>query len=141
MSNKLTGGCYCGKIRYEISTEPIAVVHCHCNNCKRSVGSPFVTWAVFDLKNLTYVKDTPVVYTTDTNAERGFCNQCGSSISYHKIGGDSIDITVGTFDDPNSVKPEKHIWDKRRIHWINFDDGLPHFSEWSAGQDPIESFI
>jgi len=137
MSNKIKGGCYCGKIRYEISSEPKTVVHCHCNNCKQSVGSPFVTWAVFDLEDINYQKDSPTEYKTETNAERGFCDRCGSSISYHGIGGDSIDITVGTFDDPNSCTPEKHIWDKRRINWINLDDGLPHFSEWSMGNKPI----
>ncbi len=138
MSNKLTCGCYCDKIRYEISSEPIVVVHCHCNNCKRSVGGPFVTWAVLPKNDVKYLTHEPTIYLTDNNVERGFCGQCGSSISYHKIGGDSVDITVGTFDDPNSVKPAKHIWDKRRIPWITLDDGLPHFSEWSTGADPIE---
>ncbi|MFQ6677204.1 MAG: GFA family protein [Fidelibacterota bacterium] len=138
MSNKLTGGCYCGKIRYEISSEPIVVVHCHCNNCKRSVGGPFVTWAALNQKDIIYLQHNPTVYLTDNKVERGFCNQCGSSISYHRIGEDTIDITVGTFDDPNAVVPSKHIWDKRRIHWVNLDDGLPHFSEWSVGNDPLE---
>ncbi len=138
MTNKLTGGCYCGKIRYELASEPMAVVHCHCNNCKRSVGAPFVTWAVINQKDLNYLQDTPVVHIINNKVERGFCDQCGSSISYHRIGGDTIDITVGTFDDPNSVRPEKHIWDKRRIHWVTMDDGLPHFDEWSTGNAPIE---
>ncbi len=102
------------------------------------MGGPFVTWAILSKNDVNYLTNEPTIYLTDNGVERGFCNQCGSSISYHKIGGDSVDITVGTFDDPNSVKPAKHIWDKRRIHWINLDDGLPHFSEWSTSADPIE---
>ncbi len=43
-----TGGCYCGRIRYEMTAEPL-VVHCHCDNCKRSVGGPFVSWAIIPL--------------------------------------------------------------------------------------------
>lgn len=135
---KITGGCYCGKIRYETSSEPIVVVHCHCNNCKRSVGGPFVTWAVFSLKDLRYVKEKPKIHLTDQKVERGFCDTCGSSIFYHRIEDDTIDIAVGTLDDPNAVKPSKHIWDSRRISWVKMDDGLPHYLEWSKGQKPIE---
>lgn len=132
-----TGGCYCGRIRYEMATEPL-VVHCHCDNCKRSVGGPFVSWAVILLNDLKHVGEQPAIHVTDNKVERGFCNECGSSISYFQRGDDAIDITVGTMDDPNAVNPSKHIWDRKRIHWVKMDDGLPHYSEWSADSDSIE---
>ena len=140
MHKSLNGGCYCGKIRYEISSDDIVVVHCHCSNCRRSVGGPFVTWAVVSEKDLNYVGEKPTIHITETKRERGFCKDCGSSISYHKIGQDTIDITVGTFDDPNAVTPSKHIWDRRRIPWMKMEDGLPHYTEWSIGSDPIENY-
>jgi len=133
----LTGGCYCGHIRYEMATEP-TVVHCHCDNCKRSVGSSFVSWAVIPMNDLNHIGEQPAIHVTDEKVERGFCGKCGSSISYFNRDGESIDITVGTMDNPNSVKPSKHIWDRKRIHWVKMDDGLPHFSEWSAGSEPTE---
>lgn len=138
MGNKYTGGCFCGQIRYEISSEPKSVVHCHCNHCKRSIGGPFVTWAIISLKNLEYVHGSPAIHLTNHAVERGFCSQCGSSISYFRIGEDTIDITVGTFDNPNSVKPLKHIWDSKRIQWVKMNDALPHYEEWSKNQDAID---
>jgi len=132
-----TGGCYCGKIRYEMANEP-SVVHCHCDNCKRSVGGPFVSWAVIPLKDLNHIGEQPTIHVTDGKVERGFCNTCGSSISYFQRTEDTIDITAGTMDNPSSVKPSKHIWDRKRIHWVKMDDGLPHFSEWSTGNEPID---
>jgi len=103
-----------------MATEPL-VVHCHCDNCKRSVGGPFVSWAVIPLYDLKHVGEQPAIHVTDNKVERGFCNECGSSISYFQRGDDAIDIT-----------------DRKRIHWVKMDDGLPHYSEWSADSDSIE---
>jgi hypothetical protein len=36
-----TGGCLCGKIRYEITEEPQLVYTCHCVDCQRLTSSAF----------------------------------------------------------------------------------------------------
>ena len=41
MELPLTGGCQCGKIRYEITGAPQLVYTCHCTDCQRITGSAF----------------------------------------------------------------------------------------------------
>src|SRR3954469_22671984 len=36
-----TGGCHCGKIRYEVVEEPRLVYTCHCTDCQRITSSAF----------------------------------------------------------------------------------------------------
>ena len=36
-----TGGCLCGKIRYEITEAPQLVYTCHCVDCQRLTSSAF----------------------------------------------------------------------------------------------------
>src|ERR1700674_1017803 len=36
-----TGGCQCGKVRYEITEEPQLVYTCHCLDCQRLTSSAF----------------------------------------------------------------------------------------------------
>ena len=36
-----TGGCLCGKIRYEITETPQLVYTCHCVDCQRLTSSAF----------------------------------------------------------------------------------------------------
>ena len=36
-----TGGCQCGKIRYEITEAPTLVYTCHCTDCQRLTSSAF----------------------------------------------------------------------------------------------------
>jgi len=45
--NVIRGGCLCGATRYEGIGEPYNVTHCHCEDCRKSAGAPFVTWASF----------------------------------------------------------------------------------------------
>ena len=35
------GGCRCGAIRYEVSSEPLAVMNCHCRDCQYTSGGGF----------------------------------------------------------------------------------------------------
>ena len=36
-----SGGCQCGKIRYEITEAPTLVYTCHCRDCQRLPSSVF----------------------------------------------------------------------------------------------------
>ena len=36
-----TGGCHCGKVRCEITAEPLLVYTCHCLGCQRLTSSAF----------------------------------------------------------------------------------------------------
>ena len=40
-SEKLTGGCQCGALRYEITEAPRMVYSCHCTDCQRLTSSAF----------------------------------------------------------------------------------------------------
>ena len=54
-----TGGCQCGKVRYEISEEPVSVYICHCLDCQRLTGSAFslgIASAVSGTLKLTWLK-------------------------------------------------------------------------------------
>jgi hypothetical protein len=49
MAQPQTGGCLCGKIRYELNAdaEPIYNVICHCFNCKKASGTHMANSSVF----------------------------------------------------------------------------------------------
>lgn len=78
----ITGGCYCGQVRYRTSQEPIYQVNCHCANCRRAAGAQSVAWITVRLSDFEFEKGTPRRYRTDTGAWRTFCDLCGTSLTY-----------------------------------------------------------
>lgn len=37
--SKIEGGCLCGSIRYTSETDPLMVVNCYCEDCRKNTGS------------------------------------------------------------------------------------------------------
>lgn len=126
----LTGGCFCGAVRYAVEGEPIVVSHCHCVHCRRSSGAPFLTWAEFPRAGFRYVSGEPRTHRQSDRVTRTFCGDCGTQISYVLAGDhDTIDVTLGSLDDPEALRPEDHIWVTRQVSWAELADDLPRFAE------------
>jgi hypothetical protein len=123
-SNRIRGGCLCGALQYE-GAKPYNVTHCHCEDCRKSAGAAFVTWASFGRDNFQITKGKPIEITW-AGRVRSFCGRCGTSLTFmSQQDSDEIDVTVATFDDPEIVAPADHIWTEDRIPWIKLADGLP----------------
>ena len=129
----LEGGCFCGAIRYKVDGGLRRVTHCHCLHCRRTSGAAFVTWAVFDAGSLTYISGVPKEFESRPGATRAFCPGCGSPLTFRDaLAPETLDVTVCTFDTPESVTPEDHVWFDRAIDWLTIDDGLPRHGEGRA---------
>src|SRR5678815_770762 len=50
MAKKVTGGCACGSIRYQLLDKPTFVHCCHCDDCQRLTGSAFVLNAIIETR-------------------------------------------------------------------------------------------
>ena len=59
-----TGGCQCGKIRYEITETPQSVYTCHCTDCQRLTSSAFSMGVVVAEKALRLTGVEPRQLTT-----------------------------------------------------------------------------
>ncbi len=138
---ELTGGCLCGAVRYRITAEPMVVTHCHCTFCRRAAGAPFITWITIASDGFAWTEEPPTKYRSSAEALRGFCDVCGTTLSYRGVGHpEEIDITAASLDEPERVTPQDHIWTGTMLSWLKFDDGLPRLegSHWEHGYPESE---
>ncbi len=125
-----TGGCLCGAVRYEMTTEPLMCVTCHCKNCQRQAGSALsiiigVPEGSVDIQGEVKTYDD----TGDSGAtvKRQFCGDCGSPVFtkvQHPPG--VMFIKAGTLDDTSGLKPSFHCYTKSAQDWVDLGD-IPGF--------------
>ena len=127
--SKLEGGCQCGAIRYQVTGAPVMTAICHCSMCRRANAAPAVAWAMYQAPQVTFTSG-PKFYASSDEAQRGFCGVCGTQISFTAtfIPG-LIDLTIGSMDQPDSVKPQFHYWYSKHLAWVEFADALPRYPE------------
>jgi hypothetical protein len=125
---QIDGGCLCGAVRYQASGAAYGITHCHCRTCRRASGAPLVTWAGFDSDKFNFTQGQPASYRSSEKVVRTFCSRCGTALTYQRIDlPDSIDVTLGSLDDPEQLNPQDHTWTESRISWIRLSDDLPAY--------------
>ncbi len=129
----LTGGCLCGAVRYEMRDAPLRTVHCHCDQCRRSSGAPFMTWFVGTTDNFNITQGEVASFASSETATRRFCPTCGTQLIYAPTAAPQITVvSVGSLDDPAAVEPGAHIYMKSYLAWAVPDDDLPRHDEHPA---------
>jgi hypothetical protein len=124
----IRGGCLCGAVRYE-ATEPYDVTHCHCADCRRGSGAPFVTWACFRRSAFKFTAGQPRELRW-AGRLRSFCSQCGTPLMFQASPeADEIAVTVCSLDQPETIAPADHTWVSDRLPWIRLADDLPTYDQ------------
>src|SRR5207244_4635365 len=122
----LEGGCACRNIRYALSNSPLIVHACHCRDCQRLTGGPFVINIWIEAQ---FVEPSPVLpksfrLTAGTGKPHDvyFCESCGTTLwsRYHIVPGDCLFVRAGTLDTPEAVKPDGHIYTRSKLPWLRF---------------------
>jgi hypothetical protein len=129
----LTGGCYCGAVRYE-ADGPIRLRGlCLCRTCQRLSGGAGNLFIGLEADGFRYTQGKPRRFTRpgdDGAPTREFCGECGTQLagrSPRAPGG--VIVKVGTLDDPSAFEgPGVVVWteDKQAFHAL--PEGVPAFA-------------
>lgn len=120
----MTGGCACGRVRFEAEVESDEAYLCHCRMCQRATGSLSIAF-----KNLPQAKlrrlSGPDWYESSPIAKRPYCSECGTSLGFQFKEGPNMDVTVAAFDEPGRFEPTSHFGTES-VHeaWLD-TTGLP----------------
>jgi hypothetical protein len=111
MDKLYEGGCRCGAVRYRVSGEPFKAGLCHCAECRKETGSPFLYFADWPIDQFLAEGEYK------TYQGRSFCSQCGSTL-FH-LSEDHVEIALGSLDEaPVAFVPQVEGWIKRREPWL-----------------------
>ena len=125
-SEKMTGHCYCGAVRFEVSGASDWIGHCHCESCRRASGSVMTTFAGFGSAQVEFTGEAPRRFETADGVSRSFCGRCGSPVAYENAAKpDEIHLQLGLFDDLEPMVPRHHSFIEEKPTWLHADEHLP----------------
>lgn len=133
-----SGGCQCGAVRYRIAELGRATI-CHCRMCQKAFGGffgPLVT-----AKGLEWTRGAPSLFASSNRVKRGFCNRCGTPLTYD-WGGDP-EVSIGSLDDPEAAAPVLQVNPAETLSYFATLHALPVRENPSAVSDfmaGIESY-
>ena len=128
---KLTGGCYCGAVRYEAEGEPLLKAQCHCRECQYITGGSPNVFIAMPVDGFHYVQGTAKQFRRSDLARpvtREFCPDCGTHLITRSVALPAAIVKVGTLDDPKQFAgPDLAIFtnDKQPFHLIA--EGVPTY--------------
>jgi hypothetical protein len=134
MADAVTGGCLCGKVRYEISQPVQNIIACHCTNCQKSSGSGMSHNTPIPSSAFKLTAGQPKIFADTANSGnklyRAFCGDCGSPIySQREKMPEFMVVKVGTLDDSDAMKHAMNIWTNSARSWLRLAPDVEHHPE------------
>lgn len=98
-----SGGCQCGKVRYRVNSLLDNGHACFCRMCQKATGSLVSFWVSTPLSGLTWTRKTPDSFYSSEMVERGFCSNCGTTLTFRREGKPLISLSISSLDHPEKV--------------------------------------
>jgi hypothetical protein len=92
--------------------------------CQKASGAPFMVFVRFAVERVHW-SQAPATFASSNIAERGFCRDCGTPLSYRKVGAPYISLTINSLDDPEAVRPEMRFSPEMEVSWCSSLPSLP----------------
>ena len=132
MTRIYSGGCACGAIRYETTSEPIAENHCQCRDCQKRSGTGHGSYLGFaqraDMTITGEAKNWQVTADSGNEKFHAFCPVCGTPV-YVTFAAmpEVIAVHAASLDDPGQFNPQMVTYSVRGHVWDAMDTALRKF--------------
>lgn len=127
MSEQMSGGCLCGKTRFETTSEPVMQLLCHCTDCQTVSGSAFYTAYIVPLESVTLTKGEPGGFDVKSdkgrNNRRRFCQDCGTRL-WAELEMGVASVNGMALDDQSHFNPTHNHRSETAPDWCAMNESL-----------------
>jgi hypothetical protein len=129
---KVSGGCYCGQVRYESDGEPALRAQCFCRECQYISGGDSVLVLGMPEAGYRITKGAPKAFRRSDIPKpvtREFCPNCGTHLTTRAMPG-IVMLKIGTLDDPTLFEaPQMAIYTCDRQPYHHVPSAIPNFDK------------
>jgi hypothetical protein len=132
-SFRLTGGCGCGAVRFEVTAPLVSAQYCHCTRCQRRTGTGASASAQVEPGSFQIIQgeERTRAWRPEGGMEKWFCGDCGSALfSRDPEDAARVGVRLGAFDEDPGIRPAARQFVAYAAPWEPIpDDGLPRYPE------------
>ena len=129
----VSGGCFCGKVPYEIAGNLRDARSCHCSRCRKAFSSQASAYALVDPEEFRWLTGENLLtsYVGEQGFGLQFCSSCGSTLCgiYDGI---VHGVTLGCVNGDPEVEIGQHIYVGSKAPWeilpedvVTYEEGPP----------------
>jgi hypothetical protein len=127
MTETMTGGCLCGKVRYAVTpTMSFQSYACHCTDCQRRSGSAFGIQQSVLSHDLTVEGELlRGEHVQPSGAVAGIyaCKHCLTRLyTDNNLRPGIVNLRAGTLDNSPEMIPAAHLWVQSKQPWVIIPD-------------------
>jgi hypothetical protein len=124
----ITGGCFCGRIKYAINGRLSNARSCHCSRCRKAFSAQASAYAEVNPEAFQWLQGESLLSSYASQAGFGlqFCRRCGSTLcgTYQ---GQVHGVTLGCVDGDPGVDIEQHIFVGSKASWEVMPEGVTSY--------------
>ncbi|WPC73025.1 GFA family protein [Vibrio porteresiae] len=120
MSKLIHGSCYCQKIMFIVKDEFSRFYFCHCDQCRKMMGTAHAANLFTEVDNLTWLKGAELVKRYDDPHRaftKAFCPECGSPLPYLSKASNNMVVPAGCLDEEPSKQVDAQLFCVEQPHW------------------------
>ena len=126
----ISGECFCGEVKYQVTGELKDARSCHCSRCRKAFSAQASAYALVDPGTFSWLQGESLL--TSYNSQPGFglqfCSRCGSTLcgTYQ---GQVHGVTLGCVNGDPDVEIGYHIFVGSKAAWEVMPSGVTTFDE------------
>lgn len=125
----LSGGCYCGEVRYELKGTPNNSYFCHCTQCRKLTGSAHASNMQIAPEAVQFTQGIDKITRFECDSGRAFsnafCNRCGSGLPFLGKSGQWLYVPIGSLDTVPDDLIKYNIFWSDRANWYDSGTAAP----------------
>ena len=126
----ITGGCFCGRVRYEVVAPLRNARSCHCSRCRKAFSGAGSAYAEVAPGSFSWLAGEAQLTRYESAAGWGlcFCARCGTTlcgVHENEVHG----VTLGSVDGDPGVQIAMHIFVGSKAPWDHIGGDAAQFAE------------
>jgi hypothetical protein len=124
----LTGACFCGTVKFEVSGEPVAMGYCHCASCRHWSAGPVNAFSLWKPDALKVTEGAAHIgtYNKTPISFRKWCKTCGGHLFTDHPTMGLVDIYAAMLPQLK-FEPGVHVNYQETV--LHIHDGKPKFKD------------